>query len=420
MAHLQSFLLSLNRSYCLPLAICRPVVAAKTLSLASSLMHSIFHHHKTVPHRSVASMATKPSTAAQAGNPAKIAADPKRIIIACDGTWDDDNYGMEKKDILPWTKETATPPSNVTRICRSILPFDHAAQKQQIVYYQAGIGSEHTLKDKLWGGLTGFGISEHVREAYAFLCHNYVENKEEPEKSDEIIIVGFSRGAFTARTISSMISDLGLLSMKGMDYFFPIFKDWENQIVPGYVSPFEEPFPKGSYPDLNDKPKFGDAYTDFLVKVKAVSRHVFYGILTQCRKDISSKGMFLSNVWGSGILLVKREISGAGCMSADDPRCSWNSLDRNITTPSSYGVHLRRHHGSSQRPTCVPSLGLRRASPSLQSHHLGDAGGPHRPRSEAVLVPRCPCKHWRWLSGRNDARYYLGLDDLANDRRGHY
>jgi uncharacterized protein (DUF2235 family) len=204
--------------------------------------------------------------AASGSNPKKIPADPKRIIIACDGTWDNDNYGMEKKDILPWTKETPKPPSNVTRICRSILPFD--GDVPQIVYYQAGIGSEHTLKDKLWGGLTGFGISEHVREAYAFICHNYVEN-------DEIIILGFSRGAFTARTISSMVSDLGLLSMRGMNYFFPIFKDWENQIVPGYVSPFEHPWPAGTFPDLTQKPNIKDAaYADWLQEVKTLPQFV--------------------------------------------------------------------------------------------------------------------------------------------------
>ena len=207
---------------------------------------------------------------AKTGVDPKEIADPKRIIIACDGTWDDDNYGMEKKNILPWTKETAKPSSNVTRICRSILPFDKEAKKQQIVYYQAGIGSQNTLKDKLWGGLTGFGISEHVREAYAFLCHNWVENDEnDPDQSDEIILLGFSRGAFTARTIAAMVSDLGLLTMKGMSYFFPIFKDWENQIVPGYVSPFEKPWPKGTFPDLKRKPNIKDqAYGDWLQKVK--------------------------------------------------------------------------------------------------------------------------------------------------------
>lgn len=191
---------------------------------------------------------------------AKVPADPKRIVVACDGTWDDSDYGMKRN--LPWEKETAVPPSNVTRICRSIKKFDEVHKKQQIVYYQAGIGSEHTLKDKFWGGLTGFGISEHVREAYAFLAHNYVEG-------DEIILLGFSRGAFTARTIGAMVADLGILSMKGMSYFFPIFKDWENKILPGYVSPFQEPFPA----DVQ-KPSVGasgEPYQNFLVDVSVAN-----------------------------------------------------------------------------------------------------------------------------------------------------
>ena len=251
MARLQSFLVTFNRSCWLPRTFC--TIAPK--SILAGVSHSYSIPPRAPNHRTFAVMAAKTL------NPKKIQADPKRIIIACDGTWDDDNYGMEKTGILPWTKETPKPPSNVTRICRSILPFD--GDMPQIVYYQAGIGSEHTLKDKLWGGLTGFGISEHVREAYAFICHNYVEN-------DEIIILGFSRGAFTARTISSMVSDLGLLSMRGMSYFFPIFKDWENQIVPGYVSPFEEPWPAGTFPDLMQKPNIKDvAYADWLEEVKS-------------------------------------------------------------------------------------------------------------------------------------------------------
>ena len=202
-------------------------------------------------------------------DPAKIPADPKRIIIACDGTWDDDNYGMEQKGVLPWSQETAKPLSNVTRLCRSILPFDNADGKQQIVYYQAGIGSEHNLKDKLWGGLTGFGISEHVREAYAFLCHNYVvRDPKNPKLNDEVIVTGFSRGAFTARTIVAMVADLGLLSMKGLTYFFPIFKDWENQIVKDYVSPFQEPWPPGTFESLREKPNIKNkAYKKFLLEV---------------------------------------------------------------------------------------------------------------------------------------------------------
>lgn len=255
MAQLRSSLLSLSKSYRLPVVFYRRL--------------------RNLSHRASASMAT------DGVDPGKIPADPKRIIIACDGTWDNDNFGEEKKDILPWSKDTAVPPSNVTRISRSIRPFDKAHKKQQIVYYQAGIGTGQTLTDKIWGGLTGFGISEHVREAYSFLCHNYVErDPNDPTMNDEIIITGFSRGAFTARTIAAMVSDLGVLSMKGMTYFFPIFKDWENQVVEGYVSPFEEPWPQGTFKSGKKPNILSEEYQDFLLRVSLIFPSIIKPALT--------------------------------------------------------------------------------------------------------------------------------------------
>lgn len=70
--------------------------------------------------------------------------------------------------------------------------------------------------------LSQAGISDHVRQAYGFLCNNY-------DDGDEIFIVGFSRGAFTARTISSLIHDVGLLTQHGLGYFISIFRAWERQ-----------------------------------------------------------------------------------------------------------------------------------------------------------------------------------------------
>ncbi|KAG9604501.1 2-amino-3-carboxymuconate-6-semialdehyde decarboxylase, partial [Aureobasidium melanogenum] len=145
-------------------------------------------------------------------------------------------------------------PHETTRT--AIKPRDDKG-REQIVYYQAGIGSEHNIKDELWGGLTGYGLAQHVREAYSFICRNY-------EQGDDIILLGFSRGAFTARTIAAMIDQLGLLSSYGMAYFFPIFKDWENQVIEGYVPPFHEPFPTGT-----SKPSLGNVqgrkdYLDYL------------------------------------------------------------------------------------------------------------------------------------------------------------
>lgn len=60
---------------------------------------------------------------------------------------------------------------------------------------------------------------------------------------DEIILVGFSRGSFTARSIAGMISEIGLLTRKGMRYFYAIFKDMENFNTHNYHDVFpNEPF----------------------------------------------------------------------------------------------------------------------------------------------------------------------------------
>lgn len=128
-------------------------------------------------------------------------------------------------------------PSNVTRIVRAILPETTDTSIPQIVYYQAGIGTEGTWWDHVYGGGTGAGLSENIREAYGFLAKNYMED-------DEIFLIGFSRGAFTARSIGAMIASVGLLTQKGMEQFYPIFSDWENQAKPeGWKSPFpNQPF----------------------------------------------------------------------------------------------------------------------------------------------------------------------------------
>lgn len=70
-----------------------------------------------------------------------------------------------------------------------------------------------------------------MREAYSFICANYVDG-------DEIVLLGFSRGAFTARSIAGMIGDLGLLTREGMEFFYPIFKDMQNWRTPRYRDPF--------------------------------------------------------------------------------------------------------------------------------------------------------------------------------------
>jgi hypothetical protein len=77
------------------------------------------------------------------------------------------------------------------------------------------------MTNRLLGGGTGLGLSEHIREAYSFLANNY-------SPGDSIFLIGFSRGSFTARSLGGLVGNLGLLNKKGLPFFYEIFLDWEN------------------------------------------------------------------------------------------------------------------------------------------------------------------------------------------------
>ena len=96
----------------------------------------------------------------------------------------------------------------------------------------------------MYGGLTGSGLSDLVREGYQFLATNYT-------RGDEIFIFGFSRGAYSARAVAGLIGEIGLLTAGGMPYFPEIFKDVQHRHDPHYM-------PK--HPDLpfRDKPSASD------------------------------------------------------------------------------------------------------------------------------------------------------------------
>jgi hypothetical protein len=75
----------------------------------------------------------------------------------------------------------------------------------QIAAYDDGVGTENFRPLALLAGAVGLGLAHNVRQLYAFLCRNY-------EPGDRIYLFGFSRGAFTVRTLVGFIADQGLSS----------------------------------------------------------------------------------------------------------------------------------------------------------------------------------------------------------------
>ncbi|HEY7044227.1 MAG TPA: DUF2235 domain-containing protein [Nocardioidaceae bacterium] len=114
----------------------------------------------------------------------------KRLVICCDGTWNaPDNANI----------------TNIEKIARSIeTNAANSGGVQQLVEYVQGVGVGYKT-DRLLGGAFGFGLFNNVRTAYRFLALNY-------EVGDEIFIFGFSRGAYTARSLAGMVGYVGLLT----------------------------------------------------------------------------------------------------------------------------------------------------------------------------------------------------------------
>ncbi|KAG5999701.1 hypothetical protein E4U21_006427 [Claviceps maximensis] len=176
----------------------------------------------------------------------------KRLIVCCDGTWMNSDHGFVRSHLFG-KRGTLQVPSNVTRISRC---FKRRCTDGtlQIISYESGVGSGGNSFDSITGGAFGAGLTERVREVYAYLCANYVDG-------DEIILVGFSRGAFTARSVAGMIGNLGLLTREGIEHFYPIFKDMQNWQNHDY----QDLFP---YVPFRDKPKGATADVEYRMRLE--------------------------------------------------------------------------------------------------------------------------------------------------------
>ncbi|MEA2344289.1 MAG: hypothetical protein QOF63_2458 [Thermoanaerobaculia bacterium] len=126
---------------------------------------------------------------------------PSSIVICCDGTWN--SADQEKKKVKVNGEEVEEIcVTNVLkiacRLCKRTKNGEH-----QIVYYDQGVGTGN-LADRIGGGAFGDGLTANINDTYRFLIANY-------EPGDRIYIFGFSRGAYTARSIAGMIRRCGIL-----------------------------------------------------------------------------------------------------------------------------------------------------------------------------------------------------------------
>ncbi len=106
----------------------------------------------------------------------------KNIVIFSDGTGQEGGKGYN---------------TNVYKLFNMI----EDRSLDQIAFYDRGLG---TGWRKVTGSTSGAGISKNIKESYEFLFENY-------QSRDRVYLFGFSRGAYTVRSLSGFVDMFGIL-----------------------------------------------------------------------------------------------------------------------------------------------------------------------------------------------------------------
>jgi hypothetical protein len=126
----------------------------------------------------------------------------KRLIVCFDGTWN--AADSEKAE------------TNVARMYHAIRANSGDDNIHQLAFYERGVGTTMSKAINLFAGATGLGVGDNIRSAYLNLAKNYLPG-------DEIYLFGFSRGAFSARSLAGLISACSLLKRQSLG---AIHKAW--------------------------------------------------------------------------------------------------------------------------------------------------------------------------------------------------
>jgi uncharacterized protein (DUF2235 family) len=120
----------------------------------------------------------------------------RRIVACFDGTWNTDKSN-----------------TNVSRLFRLIADGTTGCPEQRRLYDE-GVGTG--FGERVRGGALGIGLDANIRQGYAWLGSQFGLAASAEVDSDkfligpDIFLFGFSRGAFTARSLGGMINYLGL------------------------------------------------------------------------------------------------------------------------------------------------------------------------------------------------------------------
>ena len=140
----------------------------------------------------------------------------KNIVLCLDGTWNGPN-ALDRNGNLT--------PTNVQKLFESLKgsaklaatdqekeiawPAAGGAPPTQAAKYIHGIGDADNALARACEGAVGLGLVARVVRGYTYLSRVYAPG-------DRLFLVGFSRGAYTARALAGLVVRLGLLDWQAM------------------------------------------------------------------------------------------------------------------------------------------------------------------------------------------------------------
>ena len=136
----------------------------------------------------------------------------KHLIICSDGTWNRPD-GRHVTNVV-----------KITRALRAQAPKGI----EQVVFYDWGVGTGD-LGDKVKGGAFGEGLDKNIQDAYRFLVHNHAPG-------DSIFLFGFSRGAYTVRSLAGLIRNCDLLKREHAGKIPQAYKMYRSKAGPDVKS----------------------------------------------------------------------------------------------------------------------------------------------------------------------------------------
>ena len=125
------------------------------------------------------------------------------------------------------------------------IPESDAQGVRQLAHYVVGIATEDLGRLTFTVGAIGFGVGDRMQRGYKFLCENY-------EDGDEIYVIGFSRGAFQARSLAGLVALAGIARSAEQETVVAVWDCYEQNKLSPDAKRLEELRAGASYPGFHD------------------------------------------------------------------------------------------------------------------------------------------------------------------------